>query len=115
MNVLIKILAMTFVASTGALAQEDGKTDASAFLQEENCASGLNSPDCRMLFSVSGKTAETLFKGMKARAIKDECVEGEAKEDKSGLRCYRNGDGEYSCDFGYSFVKQSFGNSEVPC
>jgi hypothetical protein len=115
----MKRLAFAFVAlmlsAPPLLAEDDGKIDASAFFHEDYCADGITSADCRLSFHIVGKMAETMFKAMKARAVKDECVEGLGKEEKSGLRCFKGGDGEYQCDFGYSFAKQSFDHSDVSC
>jgi hypothetical protein len=115
MKPVILTALVLILLSSPLIAEEEGKLDGGAGLNEENCAKGVRSPECRMSFQIFGKTAETLFKSMKARSIKDECIEGETKEDKSGLSCSKEGDGTYRCDFSYSFAKQSFGKSDIDC
>jgi hypothetical protein len=87
----------------------------SLYLAQEGCENGTKGENCIFNIEITGKAAETLYKGMKAKTERDECIVGTAKRDSSGLSCYKPDDGDYSCDFGYHFRKSKFGDSTVVC
>jgi hypothetical protein len=82
---------------------------------EETCAGGYSAKGCVLTIEITGKAAEILYKGMKAKAQRDECSGGFMKIDTGGLRCSKLDEGSYNCDVGYHFGKKDFGNSLVSC
>jgi hypothetical protein len=70
--------------------------------------------DCKLTIEIKGDAAKALFERIRWKAKPDECTEGVVKDTRTGLRCYKVG-GEYSCDFGISFLQNSMTNSDVTC
>lgn len=115
----VKQLAGCLVLFTGltcapAVALDAFKIEGTAFLDEEACAKGLNAEGCILSFQISGKTAKTLYDGMTAKAVQQECTGGLQKVE-GGLNCIKDSETDYTCDFGYNFREGSFGGSGVDC
>jgi hypothetical protein len=108
-------LLMIFVLASPAISAEDSPLKGTAFLGEEGCPGGIKSEDCVLSFQLSGKAAKMLYDGMRVKAVKEECTGGMEKSDGKGLNCIKSADGEYNCDFGYSFSKKAFTGGFVDC
>lgn len=115
MHLYFGTLIAVMLSSPWCAAEDSGKISGSTFLSQESCAGNVKAPDCVLSFQIQGKAAEQLYKGMRVKAHHDECTESDAKDDGNGLRCYDEGKGKFSCDFGYSFKDKRFGPSEVVC
>jgi hypothetical protein len=118
-NMNVKQLAGCLLLFTGlicspAVALDAFKIEGTAFLDEEACAKGLNAEGCILSFQISGKTAKTLYDGMTAKAVQQECTGGLQKVE-GALNCIKDSETDYSCDFGYDFKEGSFGGSGVDC
>ncbi|MFO1033960.1 MAG: hypothetical protein U1E15_07800 [Hyphomicrobiales bacterium] len=110
------LVAFAISFALPVLADDEFKLEGSAFLDAEACAKGLNSKDCILTFSVTGKVAEQLYKGMPGQGQREECTGGLEKSGKNGLHCIMyDTDNTYSCEFGYAFKKQSFGAGGMDC
>jgi hypothetical protein len=97
-----------------AVALDAFKIEGTAFLDEEACAKGMNAEGCALSFQISGKVAKTLYEGMAAEAVQQECTGGLQKVE-GGLNCIKDSETEYYCDFGYHFKEGEFGGSGVDC
>ena len=70
------LVLFTGLACAPAVALDAFKIEGTAFLDEEACAKGLNAEGCVLSFQISGKTAKTLYEGMTAEAVQQECTGG---------------------------------------
>jgi hypothetical protein len=52
---------------------------------------------------------------MRAAPETDLCTEGQMKTDASGLHCYKSGDGDYGCYFGYDFDRERIVEGDFSC
>jgi hypothetical protein len=119
-NMNVKQFATCLALLTGltcapAAALDAFKIEGTAFLDEEACAKSLGAEGCTLSFTLTGKAAKSLFDGMRAKAVKEECTGGMEKSDKSGLHCIKNSATDYTCDFGYHFKEREFGGSSMDC
>ena len=96
-------------------AEDDSKLEGNTFFDQDTCKNGAKSPDCVLSFQLFGANAKLLYEGMRAKPVVDACIEGHTKDDGDGLRCSKDAEGKYSCDFGYAFAKRKFTNSKVDC
>jgi hypothetical protein len=108
------LVLITGLICSPAVALDAFKIEGTAFLDEEACAKGLNAEGCILSFQISGKTAKTLYDGMAAEAVQQDCTGGLQKVE-GGLNCIKDSETDYSCDFGYDFKAGSFGGSGVDC
>jgi hypothetical protein len=113
--VLLSAAALSFLPAAAASAADADKLEGEAFLDEEACAKGLSAPDCVLSFVLTGKAAKTLYDGMRAKPVREECTGGMEKSDKNGLHCIKSDDGTYNCDFGYHFAQRRFAGSAQDC
>jgi hypothetical protein len=111
----VATLTFLFLCASSPLAQEATPLVGQVYPAEETCKGGLRSPSCVLTIEISGKAAEMLYTGMKAKAQRNECTGGLTKIDASGLNCTKLGDGNFNCDIGYHFGEQNFGNSLISC
>ena len=112
---LLLLAASLHLFARPAFALEELQVEGTAFLDEEACAKGLQSPGCILTFQISGKAAKQLYEGMSEKAIHEECTGGMQKFNKAGLNCIKAEDGTYSCDFGYDFSKKKFSGGAMDC
>jgi hypothetical protein len=91
-----------------------GELSGSYFFSEDTCGADGKSKTCKMSFNFTGQTAKLLYNRMKAKAVVDECSEGQMKTDANGLSCYKVKD-EYNCHFGYSIEERKLTDSDVTC
>jgi hypothetical protein len=97
-----------------ALAEDEG-VKGSVTITTESCPGGPASPDCRLTIDMTGASAKALYNAMRSKAERDECIGGFAKQDKSGLSCFKGDDGSFNCVIGYTLKKQAFGDSGITC
>jgi hypothetical protein len=107
------VLSLHAPAPAGAV--DASKLDGEAFLDEDACPKGLNTPGCVFSFVLLGEAAKTLYQGMKAKPVREECTGGMEKSDTNGLHCIKNDDGTHICDFGYHFADRRFAGSAQDC
>jgi hypothetical protein len=113
----MRYLTLFFAAAlltSHAFAQEEMKIEGAAYLHELACAKGLSSSDCTLAFFIQGPVAKTLWEGIKASAVREDCTGGLEKI-AGGLHCLKYDDGTYACDFGFDFTRQNFSGSGEGC
>ena len=108
-------LATFALFNPAVFAEEAPKLEGNTFFDQETCKNGPKSPDCVLSFQLFGANAKILYEGMRAKPVFDACIEGQMKDDSNGLRCSKDAEGKYSCDFGYAFAKRKFTHSKVVC
>lgn len=116
MKYLSRVLALaagTLLAGP-VVGQETSSKPLDGFHRAEPCA---DTPDrnCRFFQELRGDAARVLYEGMLSEALPDECSDGEVKIDADTLRCFKLGDGDYLCDFGYDFRESKFVFGDVAC
>ena len=113
-TLLIGLAALTLgLASTADAGQESGNLKGTyGFF--DSCGPDGKSKNCVMTFEVKGDAAKALYSRMPVKAVPEPCTNGLLKDDGHGLRCYK-ANGEFRCDFGYSFGKRKFTGSDVSC
>jgi hypothetical protein len=104
----------SLVAASPGGAQEIPSHPLTGVYRAEPCA---DAPDriCRYFLEFRGDTARALYDGMRSAAETDACTGGEVKIDADTLRCFRLGEGDYLCDFGYDFEEKKFIFGDVTC
>ena len=109
-------LVLPLYFATPAFPKDEIKLSGTAALDQESCAKGTGSPDCIMIFSVTGKAAKVLYDGMTNKGSMQECTGNVEKFDDSGLHCIQGKDANgYICDFAYAFKKHRFDNGQDGC
>jgi hypothetical protein len=111
---IITLLAATLPFSAPTLAKDTSKLEGTTFFDQETCPKGEKSPNCVFSIEITGANAKILYDGMRAKPDPQGCIPN-TKSDASGLECYKDEDGTYSCHFGYDFGKKKFTNSKVDC
>jgi hypothetical protein len=111
----LSYLAAALFLITPAIAEDDYNIKGFAFLGDSGCPDGPKSDSCILSFQIRGKGAKLLYDGMRAKAVKEECTGGMQKSDGKGVSCIKSSDGNYDCDFAYSFSKKAFTPSAVDC
>lgn len=111
-----KILAFLAVLWAGpAFADfESGTLTGSFGFYGDRCEDNSKAEGCVMTFQISGEAAKALYDRIKWKPQPDACTEGLVKDSRNGMRCFKV-KGEYSCDFGYSFVAHRMTGSDVTC
>lgn len=115
---LLLASAAIAVSSCGALAAEPAKVKlgGSVYLDAETCARGTASPDCQLIFEITGKSAKAIYDGMAGKGEMQECTGEVEKFDESGMHCIKGKTAaDYFCDFGYNFKKAEFGGGGDGC
>lgn len=56
-----------------------------------------------------------MFENMTSNSAPDLCTGGQVKIDPAGLRCFKDADGGFVCDVGYSFAKQALTSGDMSC
>jgi hypothetical protein len=106
---------MLMIESQTAQAElPSGQLSGSYFFSEESCGADGKSASCKMSFNLTGKSAKLLYNRMNAKAVYDECTEGQIKTDANGLSCYKVKD-EFNCHFGYNIAERKLTDSDVTC
>ena len=108
------VLPLYFV--TPAFPKDEIKLSGTAALDQEGCAKGTGSPDCIVVFSVTGRAAKVLYDGMTNKGGMQECTGNVEKIDASGMHCIKGKTAsDYICDFSYAFKKDKFGPGPDGC
>lgn len=112
------VLAAIAVSGSAVLAAEPAKVKlgGSVYLDAETCAKGTTSPDCQLIFEITGKSAKAIYDGMAGKGEMQECTGEVEKFDESGMHCIKGKTAaDYLCDFGYNFKKAEFGGGGDGC
>lgn len=91
------------------------KLDGVFYFSAESCGENGKASSCKMTFELKGAAAKAMYERMTVKAKTDTCTEGPVKDDGNGLRCYKQSETRFECDFGYQFSKRKFSLSDVSC
>jgi hypothetical protein len=114
---IVALLAVLFVCCGGTSVFADrltGELAGSYGFYGDKCDDKGNGIGCVMTFEIKGAAAKALYDRITWKPQPDACTDGLVKDSRNGMRCYKV-KGEYSCDFGYSFLQQQMTHSDVTC
>lgn len=111
----LKFALIAMITAGPALADEkSGELSGSFGFYGAKCEKDNKAPGCVMTFVIRGEAAKGLYDRIKWKAQPHPCSQGQIKDSRNGMRCYKVKD-DYACDFGYSFLQQQMTHSDVTC